>query len=151
MISSLSAPTLDDISAQVLWVGDTLIPADPEHGMPSASGVGVPKTLLPRALKARPDLLEPFIAALSRLPPVPPEAPLDALRDLGTAEFDLVSHLIAGAYFLDESVNRTLRYPGQEALLETPDYDEIMEVVQRVIDRGPVYIDVPEQANEAMR
>ena len=141
--------TLDDVQAQVIWVGDALIPADPEHGMPAASGVGVPLTLLPRALRARPDLMEPFVTAMSRLPAVAPTEPLQAVQALGANDFDLVSHLIAGAYFLDDGVNRTLRYPGQQALHDTPDYDEIMEVVQRVIDRGPVYIAVPDTSDQA--
>ncbi len=134
--------SLDDVHLQVRWVGDALIPSDAAHGMPSASEAGVPTILLPRALKARPDLLVPFVSALSALPAVAPAEPLQAIRALGEGVFDMVSHLIAGAYFIDEEVNRKLKYPGQQAMLDTPDYDEVMDVVQRVIDRGRVYTDI---------
>ncbi|MFD1107676.1 hypothetical protein [Sphingobium olei] len=121
-------------------MADALIPQDEELGMPSASQAGVIDILLPRALKARPDLAEPFIAALAKLPENPENPDVAAVRNLDEADFDLVSHIIAGSYFLNEEVNKTLKYPGQESLPYDPDYDEIMEVVGRVIDRGPIYV-----------
>ena len=74
------------------------------------------QTLLPRALKARPELGPPLINALAKLPVEIPVDPLASLKTLGDADFDQISHLIAGAYFLDLEVNRRLKYPGQEAL-----------------------------------
>lgn len=132
---------LATVQAQLRWVGDALIPADEEQGMPSASQAGVPDVLVPRALKARDDLLAPFVVALARLPAEPPADALAAVRALGEADFDLVSHIVAGAYFLNDDVNRRLKYPGQETLLYDPDYDEIMDVAQRIMDRGPIFVD----------
>lgn len=134
---------ISDFQTRIAWVADALIPSDVKSGMPSATEAGVPERLLPRALKERPDLAPSFFLALSRLPEVCPQHPLEEIRALGADDFHTVSFLIAGAYFLDEAVNRKLRYPGQEALYETPDYDEIMATIERVQARGPVYVDVP--------
>ena len=131
---------LDSVQAQATWASDVLIPNGASLGMPSATEAGVIDTLLPRALKARPDLSGPFVEVLRRLPIEEPADGLQALRDLGEDEFFLVSHLIAGAYFLNEDVNRRLKYPGQQALSYDPDYDEIQEITDRVIARGPRYI-----------
>lgn len=140
-VSMTSSHGLDGVSGQLRWVCDALIPHDSEQGMPSALEAGVIETLLPRALKARPELGPPLVAALQRLPAEPPPHPLTTLKELGSADFDQISHLIAGAYFLDFEVNRRLKYPGQEALDYAPDYDEVMDVAQRVIDRGNIYVD----------
>jgi hypothetical protein len=132
---------LEPVLEQLRWACEALIPKDDEQGMPSALEAGVIDILLPRALKARPELGPPLIAALSRLPAEAPINPLVALKQLGDADFDQISHLIAGAYFLDFEVNRRLKYPGQEAMDYAPDYDEVMEVAQRVMDRGNIYVD----------
>lgn len=135
---------IDAFQDWIAWVGDTLIPPDAPTGMPSATQAGLIERLLPRALKERDDLAEPFFTALSRLPQYAPADPMSAIRALGPEDFHRISFLIAGAYFLDEEVNRKLRYPGQTAMHETPDYEEIMDVVERVQARGVVYLDVPE-------
>lgn len=140
---------INDFQTRIAWVSDTLIPSDPKSGMPSATEAGVPEHLLPRALKERDDLAAPFFRALLRLPEARPKDALDAIRALGAEDFHTISFLIAGAYFLDETVNQKLRYPGQEALNETPDYDEIMETIERVQARGSVYVDVPEGRGSA--
>jgi hypothetical protein len=97
-------------------------------------------------LKARDDLAPAFFKALARLPETKPGDPMAAIRALGADDFHTVSFLIAGAYFLDEVINRKLRYPGQEAVQETPDYDEIMQTVERVQSRGSVYLDVKDSS-----
>ena len=135
---------IDDLKTRIDWVVDALIPADPESGMPSAGEAGVPDRLLPLALKERDDMAPAFLAALSRLPGTAPQAPLAAIKALGADEFQTISFLVAGAYFLDTTVNRKLHYPGQEAVFEDADYDEIMDIVERVTMRGKVYLDAPE-------
>lgn len=136
---------IDNLQTRIAWVADALIPSDARFGMPSATEAGVQDRLLPRALKERDDMAQSFFNALSRLPEARPTAPLDAIRALGADDFYVVSFLIAGAYFLDETVAQKLRYPGQEALYETPDYDDIMETIERVQSRGPVYVDVRDE------
>lgn len=135
--------TLESIRPQLDWACDALIPRDDALGMPAATPAGVVDTLLPRALKARDDLLHPFVAAMSTLPAEPPADPLGTIYAMEEDSFELITHIIAGAYYLSEEVNRTLKYPGQEALREQPDYDELDAVVTRVRDRGTVYIPTP--------
>ncbi|MGI8397418.1 hypothetical protein ACRYWZ_13620 [Agrobacterium deltaense] len=139
----------DDFHTRITWVADALIPSDANFDMPSAMEAGMLDRLLPRALKERDDMAPAFFKALSRLPDVRPNNPLDTIRSLGADDFYVVSFLIAGAFFLDDAVVRKLRYPGQEALYETPDYDEIMETVDRVQSRGAVFLDVPEKSAPA--
>lgn len=138
--------TLTEIELQIAWIADCLIPADPKTSMPSALQAGLIERLLPRALKERDDMAQDFVTTVLRLPEIAPANPLQALRDLGPDAFSLISFLIAGAYLLDPEVNRRLRYPGQEALVESPDYDEIIETVDRVQARGPRYIPTPSGA-----
>jgi hypothetical protein len=112
--------------------------------MPSAVEAGLIERLLPRALKERDDLAQGFFAAVMLLPEEAPADPLAALRALGSDAFNQITFLVAGAYLLDPEINRRLRYPGQEAMHETPDYDEIMETVDRVQARGQRYIPTPD-------
>ncbi|MCR5977517.1 hypothetical protein GDN83_07160 [Gordonia jinghuaiqii] len=135
--------TIDDVRAQLAWVADTLIPSDKDLGMPSATEAGIVTELIPRALRARDDLSETFLNTLAELPADAPADPLGAIRGLGQPAFDMVTRMIAGAYFLNPAVTAALGYPGQEALRDTPDYDEIAEVTARVAARGPVYIPTP--------
>ena len=135
---------IDDFQTRIGWVADTLIPSDAKFGMPSATQTGMLERLLPRALKERDDMARSFFEAILRLPEARPKDPLDAIRALGADDFYVISFLIAGAYFLDEAVTGKLRYPGQEALYDTPDYDEIVETIERVQSRGAVYLDVPD-------
>ncbi|MBB3918605.1 hypothetical protein [Rhizobium fabae] len=132
------------LRAKIEWVADALIPSDPKYTMPSATEAGIIDHLLPRALKERDDMAPSFLKALSRLPENRPDNALEVIRALGGEDFHVISFLIAGAYFLDEAITRKLRYPGQEAMHETPDYDEIMDTIERVQARGAVYLDVPE-------
>lgn len=132
--------TYEDIKPQLIWVCNALIPADAELEMPSAVEAGVVTTLLPRALKARPDLAPAFIELIGDLPSEEPNKPLEALNALGKDHFEHVAHFIAGAFFLSTEVNERLKYPGQQAMPHDPDYDEIFEIIDRVHERGPVYV-----------
>lgn len=130
---------ISGIRPQLHWACEALIPADSALDMPSALDAGVADHLLGRALKVRPDMIEPFVAAMSRLPAQAPAEPLAALLALGEADFGLVSRFIAGAYFLNEGVAARLGYRGQEALDIDPDYEEILAVTAEVQARGPIY------------
>ena len=66
-------------------LADVLIPAsDP---MPSATAAGVPGALIDLVLGFRPDLAEPFAAALAQCAGQEPEAALDALATGSPAQF----------------------------------------------------------------
>ncbi|WP_156296876.1 hypothetical protein [Mycobacterium paragordonae] len=134
--------TYGDIQPQLSWVCDAILPGDETLGMPSASAAGVLTELLPRALRVRDDHADDFIQAIATLPADAPGDRLATIRDSLVPEaFDLITHLIAGAYFLNKEVNAKLGYRGQESLPYDPDFDEISEITERVIARGPVYID----------
>ncbi len=137
---------VNDFQAKIAWVADALIPSSTQFGMPSATEAGVLDRLLPRVLRERDDMAPSFFKALSCLPEDRPSDPLGMIRALGADDFYAISFLIAGAFFLDEAVTRKLGYPGQEALYETPDYDEIMDTIERVQSRGAVYLDVREES-----
>lgn len=131
---------LRSVDAQLRWVCDAMIPADPDGVMPSALDAGVPDVFIPRAMALRDDWAPLFIAALASLPAEPPPEPLLAIRALDPMSYYIVGQLVAGAYFMNAQVRQTLRYPGQQALHDAPDYDEIMAACERVQAHGPVYI-----------
>ncbi len=134
---------LAGIQPQLTWIVDALVPADRELGMPSASEAGVLDRHLREALLKRDDLMPSFITAVSRLPAGRPADPLGSLRSLETQDFDICTRVIAGAYFSDEKVNRTLKYPGQQSIISTPDYDVIIDAIDSVLNRGQLYIATP--------
>jgi hypothetical protein len=130
---------------RIEWVCDALIPADPSGEMPSAFQVFQQRPLLQRALLVRNDLAPEFFAVLDTLPEQAPAASLRHLQnDLAQGSFDLLSQIVAGAYFLEPSVNNALGYPGQGALPLDPDYDEIFELIESVQSRGSRFIEPPD-------
>ncbi|PBC51887.1 hypothetical protein CJ179_00240 [Rhodococcus sp. ACS1] len=138
----------NSIATQLEWVCDAVIPADEALGMPAASELRLPSDLLPRALDIRDDQRHRFIEIVSTLPTSKPSDPLGTLSTLPAGDFALLTHLIAGAYYLSADVNAKLGYTGQEAMSYDPDYEEIDEIANRVIARGPVHID-PDTASLA--
>ena len=131
---------LASMRSQLRWVCEALIPADPEGITPSALEALVPEWQLPRALTIRADIADDFLRLIASLPEEAPDRPLEALHALGTASFDLITYMIAGAYFLSKDVNSKLGYPGQQALRGEPDYDEIFAIAEAVASRGPIYV-----------
>lgn len=129
----------DDIRAQIDWLCDAMIPGDPALGFPSASDIGVQDRLLPMALKTRADLAPEFLALVAGFPATPPADPLEPVRDASPDARALLGRFIAGAYLGHPEVMDQLGYPGFEALPLDPDYDEIMEMVAPIIDRGECY------------
>ena len=130
---------------QLSWAVDALIPADPELGMPSASEAGVLSTYLKQALVMRDDHLEGFVAAVLQLPAIRPADPIAALLALEKKDFDLFSRTVAGSFFMNEDVNNRLGYAGQKAYVGEPDYDTMFELVETVVNRGPIYTPVPQR------
>ncbi len=127
--------------AALAAVADQLIPA--AHGMPSASSV-IGDTRLRFVLDARPDLLEPLVAALR------PELPVDPAERLGVLEREepdvhgALLLAVVGAYYTDRGVRERLAYPGQVAKkLFSWQYPVYLEegLIDRVLERGPVWRD----------
>jgi hypothetical protein len=131
---------IDRYRAQLLWSMDALIPADPSLRMPSASQAGVLDQHLPEVLLIRDDLADDFFKVIELLPMLAPGRGLEALEALAPKDFETYSRLVAGAFFLNQEVNQILRYPGQQAMIDAPDYDEIIEAIEPVMERGDIYI-----------
>lgn len=134
--------TLDEAArARFRAIADLLIPA--AHGMPSAASV-VTDDRLRFVFTARPDLLEPFRAALRAELGDDPAARLATLeRDDPTSLSALQLVLVAG-YYTDRAVRELIGYPGQMAIevrsWEVPPYLE-EGLIDALLARGPVWRD----------
>lgn len=113
-------------------LADLLIPAaDP---MPSASSAGVPDALIDKVLAFRPDLVEPFTAALATAAGKDPAQALDELSERRPEQFEALTLLTAGAYFQSTKVKQALAYdpPPRAAHDDTDTYvDMLISVVER--------------------
>jgi len=127
--------------AALAAVADRLIPE--AHGMPSAAAV-VGDARLRFVLTARPDLLEPLVAALRPELGTEPAARLAALeRDEPDRHAALVQVVVFG-YYTDARVRQLLGYPGQEAKQlyswKVPPFIE-EGLTDQVLARGPIWRD----------
>lgn len=134
--------TYNDIKPQLAWMCAAMIPGSVELGMPSASDVDLLETLLPQALKARPDLAQSFAEAVLTLPASVPADPLATINGVPPREMELLGKLIAGAYFSSEAVMASMNFRGFETIYENVDYDEIMEAIEPIVERGPCYLQI---------
>jgi hypothetical protein len=122
-------------------VAERLIPA--AHGMPSASDV-VGDDRLGFVLRARPDLVEPFLAALRPELGDDVDARLAALGRDEPASLAALQLVLVGGYYTDRRVRELIGYPGQLAIevrsWEIPPYlDE--GLIDAVLARGQVWRD----------
>lgn len=118
-----------------------LIPA--AHGMPSAGDV-VGDARLSFALTARPDLVDPLLAALRADLGDDPAARLAALERDEPGHLDALLLVLVGAYYTDKDVRERLGYPGQEAKqIYSWQYPVYLEegLIAEVLARGPVWRD----------
>jgi hypothetical protein len=140
-MSADEMPVLDAAQRAVFEaVADHLIPA--AHGMPSARDI-VTDARLRFVINARPDLLEPFLAALRPELGDDPGARLSALEAEPDLRAALVSAVVFG-YYTDASVRAGIGYPGQEAKTlyswKVPEYiDE--GLIEVMVQRGPTWRD----------
>jgi hypothetical protein len=147
--AALEADPLTALSAEDLAVfnaiAEHLIPA--AHGMPSAAEV-VTEQRLRFVLRARPDLLDQFVAALRAEPgadpSADPQARLDALAESDPGALAALQLVLVGGYYTDRNVRRLIGYPGQMAIevrsWEVPPYIE-EGLVDAALARGPVWRD----------
>lgn len=128
-------------------VGDFLIPA--AHGMPAASEMMVGTAQLDVVLSSRADLAPLLERALG-------EAELDdvagfvsRLRSDDPEAYDAVTLAVVAGYYMHPKVHELIGYPGQvpkdaQRLGEHEIYQEgLMDLAQKVIDRGPIYRPTP--------
>lgn len=137
----------DQVRQALETIGDHLIPE--AHDMPAASAMGVGGGQLDLVLRSRPDLapiLEETLAAtdLSDI-----EAFVTRLREDNPAAYDAVTLAIVAGYYMHPEIHERIGYPGQVAkdvqrMSEREIYLEgLMELAQKVVDRGPIYRPTP--------
>lgn len=145
-------PTVRDSTRRALEaVGDYLIPQ--AHGMPAASAMAVGTTQLDLVLASRPDLAPLLERALA-------DADLDDVASfvgsLGSHDpqgYDAVTLAIVAGYYMHPEIHRLIGYPGQvpkdvQRMGEREIYQEgLMELAQRVVERGPLYRPTPNEAS----
>jgi hypothetical protein len=127
---------------------DALIPA--AHGMPSAADVVGPERLR-FVFTARPDMVEPVLAALRPELGVDPQARLAALADEPT-NLGALQLAVVGGYYTDRRVRELIGYPGQMAIeVRSWEYPVYLEegLIDQVLARGPVWRD-PETGQRAV-
>lgn len=125
---------------------DVLIPAEAQ--MPAATLVEVHLRWIDEALRLRPDLRADLDAALTAVSGGPPST-ADALRAFARAQlgaFTGAGNLIAGAYYMDDRVRQALGYPGQEARPLVDEVETYLEMLERVVERGPIYRTITSEA-----
>ncbi|MEV0700599.1 gluconate 2-dehydrogenase subunit 3 family protein [Saccharopolyspora sp. NPDC050389] len=118
-------------------LADILIPAS--EPMPSATAAGVPEALIDQVLGYRPDLAEAFADAVASCAGQGPEAALDELAARSPDQFQALTLLTAGAYFLSPQVKTALAYdpPPRAAHDDTDTYvDMLVNVVERGLPTG---------------
>ena len=129
---------------------DVLIPA--AHGMPSAGEVGVAEGQLDRVLAVRDDLTAPLLRALARVDPDDHAGSLERLARDDPEAHDALLLVIVGGYYIDHRVRQLLGYDGQvpaEVRPEIiPNYVE-EGLIEPLLERGPVYRQVPESGPDA--
>jgi hypothetical protein len=132
--------------ATLAALADTLIPAGDDQSLPSASQAGVAERFLDEVLTALPEAADPLAALLLSLRGQDPAAALARLQAENPAGFDLLTTVVAGAYFLNPDVRHKIGYPGQQAIPievdDPPDYEQD-GLLASVISRGPIYRPTP--------
>ena len=122
-------------------LADILIPS--AEGMPSASEAEVPRRWIDEALRHRPDLTAPLVAAIEAAAGKEPEAAVEYLNTEHIPAFEAMGTLTAGAYFLNPRVKELIGYPGQVPTLAREDMDTYADLLENVLDRGQIYREAP--------
>ncbi|MGV0592292.1 hypothetical protein [Mycolicibacterium porcinum] len=114
-------------------LAETLIPAG--DTMPSATTAEVSGALLDQVLGYRPDLVDALTAALDSSAGQDPEAALDALSAERPDQFEALTVLAAGAYFLSPVVKAAMPYDAAPRPARD-DMDTYVDMLETVVDRG---------------
>ncbi|MEZ0050137.1 hypothetical protein ABIA30_001127 [Mycobacterium sp. MAA66] len=114
-------------------LAETLIPAS--DSMPSATTAEVSGRLLDQVLGYRPDLVDDLTAALDASAGKEPEAALDNLVVGAPEQFEALTVLAAGAYFLSPAVKTAMPYAAAPRAARE-DLDDYLDLLENVVDRG---------------
>jgi hypothetical protein len=141
-VSTAPPPKLSDEERhRYASLADALIPEDAV--MPSATQADVVTYWVDVALAYRPDLLAALREALER---VGDDNALKVLGQLGRDRPDVheaLSTLTVGAYFLNPRVRALAGYPGQVTRAFADEVPTYLDVLGRVVERGPIYRPTP--------
>jgi hypothetical protein len=114
-------------------LAETLIPAS--DTMPSATTAEVSGALLDQVVGYRPDLMDALTAALDSGVGKDPEAALDSLSTEQPEQFEALTVLVAGAYFLSPAVKAGMPYDAAPRPARD-DMDSYVDMLEHVVDRG---------------
>lgn len=150
----MTAPGQLDVSPelrdQLRVLADALIPA--AHGMPAASEIGVSGRQLDKVLRARPDLLEPMSRGVGELDATDLERSLSRLQAADPLAHDALLMTVVGGYYTHPDVRKRLAYDGQQPVEVRPEIipNYVEEgLIDPVLERGPIYRQIPEQGETA--
>lgn len=118
-------------------MADVLIPS--AEGMPSATEAEVPSKWIDDALRYRPDLEPHLIRALAFGARYEAKQAVEGLNAEDVEAFDALGVLTSGAYFLNPAVKKLIGYPGQVPSPANDDVDSYIEMLTKVVERGPIY------------
>lgn len=128
----------------LLKIADVLIPE--AEGMPAASQVDVGGAVLERILALRSDLEPSFRRGLQSAIGIEPTTAARAMLKNDPEALSTIGLVAAAAYYMEPRVRALIGYPGQERQLydaeATPSFVE-NGLLQKVIDRGPIYRPTP--------
>jgi hypothetical protein len=140
---------LDSERRQVFaTLAETLIPAS--DNMPSATTAEVSGALLDQVVGYRPDLVDALTAALDSSIGKDPEAALDSLSTEQPEQFEALTVLAAGAYFLSPAVKAAMPYDAAPRAARE-DMDSYVDMLEHVVDRGFVIRSSETTATEGTR
>ena len=141
-------PSVSDATRRALeTLGDHLIPE--AHGMPAAGAMGVGTSQLDIVLDSRPDLASLLERALASTDLDDVGGFVAALESEDPEAYGAVTLAIVAGYYMHPEVHALIGYPGQvprdvQRMSEREIYQEgLMDLVQNVIDRGPIYRPTP--------
>lgn len=138
----MSGPLSPAARATFLGLADAMIPTG--EGMPAASEVGIADDLLAEALNYRPDLFGPLQSILRKAEGCDPSLEARRLAAEDPEAFHTLGLLVAGGYYLSDTVRGLIGYPGQErrAIVanEVPQYAS-NGMLAKVAARAPMWRD----------
>lgn len=117
--------------------------------MPGAGAMGVSGSQLDLVIRSRPDLCPALERALADADVSDAGGFVARLQDEDPEAYDAVTLAIVAGYYMHPEIHGLIGYPGQVAkdvqrMSEREIYLEgLMELAQKVIDRGPIYRPTP--------
>lgn len=111
MTSGTVSPLSPGERAKLARLADIIAPR--WNALPSASDIDLSNGPIDRALRARPDLVEPLKQLLDEIRAEEGATAIEQLQRERPAQFAALMQAVAGAYYMDENVRTALGYGGQ--------------------------------------